>query len=320
MANGVVAGFAAFLMAAAVLTVVVVVFRRRTTQPELPAKVAQIRPVAERAQALPLRPMPAAEGREAPPPVLMKTVSSNNASDAEMKAPRLSTAPMPVPILDIQGVLATQGDRNERILAGISENIRKSLEKRPVPQNSPLQFSESNPRNTEYVRVKKEIITPHGQIRFSILKDWMSTNMLAIFRRASLDWKTPDDLVAFLPAYLKPEAEIINGEVLVIGTPGHNEKLAVPLRNLGAASSLRDCFDFVTDIRKGSNTPAVLLTSDAGLEVVSKGVITQALFMNAIEQGHGEVTLFLERSTQGLQKSYHEALQRMESTVAADAI
>jgi hypothetical protein len=249
----------------------------------------------------------------------MKTVTSNTASDAEMKAPALSTASKPVPVLDIQGVLATQGDRNERILAGISENIRKSLEKRPVPQNSPLQFSESNPRNTEYVRVKKEIITPHGQIRFSILKDWMSTNMLAIFRRASLDWKSPDDLVAFLPAYLKPEAEIINREVLVIGTSGHSEKLAVPLRSLGAASALRDCFDFVTDVR-GPNTPAVLLTSDSGIEVVSKGVITQALFMNAIEQGQGEVTFLLERSTQGLQKSYTDALRRIESTVAADAM
>src|SRR5262249_18638352 len=160
---------------------------RRTTQPELPANVVQIRPVAERVQTLP--PIAAADGMEAPPPVVMKPVSSNTASDPEMKAPVVSTASKPVPVLDIQGVLATQGDRNERILAGISENIRKNLEKRPVPQNSPLQFSESNPRNTEYVRVKKEIITPHGQIRFSILKDWMSTNMLAIFRRAALDWK-----------------------------------------------------------------------------------------------------------------------------------
>src|SRR5262249_51983418 len=152
---------------------------------------------------------------------VMKTMSSDKAADAEMKTSVVATAPTSLPVLDIQGVLATPGDRNERILAGISENIRKSLEKRPVPQNSPLQFSESTPRNTEYVRVKKEIITPHGQIRFSILKDWMSTNMLAIFRRASLDWRTPDDLVAFLPAYLKPEAGIINNEVLVIGTPGH---------------------------------------------------------------------------------------------------
>ena len=41
--------------------------------------------------------------------------------------------------------------------------------------------------------------------------------------------------------------------------------------------------------------------------------------MNALEQGHGEVTLLLERSTQGLQKSYGDALRRMESAVAADA-
>jgi len=292
-------------------------FKRRTTQPELPAETGQIRPVAERSQTMSAKPVPVAEGRDVPT-LEMNTVSSSTVSDTAERTPS-TTVPKPVPVLDMQGVLANQEDRNERILAGISENIRKSLEKRPVPQNSPMQYSESTPRNTEYVRVKKEIITPHGQIRFSILKDWMSTNMLAIFRRASLDWKTPDDLVAFLPAYLKPEAEVINGEVLVIGTPGHNEKLAVPIRTLGAGSGLRDCFDFVTDMRKSPNIPAVLLTSDSGIEVVSRGVITQALFMSALEQGHGEVTLLLERSTQGLQKSYSEALRRMESTVAADA-
>src|SRR5215813_3154549 len=69
MANGVVVEFAVFLMAAVVLTFVVVMFRRRTTPPELPAKVAQIGPVAERSQTMPPRPVPAAEASEAPPPV-----------------------------------------------------------------------------------------------------------------------------------------------------------------------------------------------------------------------------------------------------------
>src|SRR5262249_49263559 len=253
---------------------------------------------------MPPRPIPAAEGMDAPPPVVLKTVNSHSVIDAESKTPAVSTAPKPVPVLDMQGMLATQGDRNEPSLAGISENIRKSMEKRPVPQNSPLQFPESNPRNTEYVRVKKEIITPHGQIRFSILKDWMSTNMLAVFRRASLDWKTPEDLIAFLPAYLEPEAEILNNEVLLIGTPGHNEKLAVPIRALDAASRLGDCFDFITDTRMSSNAPAVLLPSESDFEVVSKGVIPKTVFANA-EPGQTEV----------LQKRYSAALRQMNPTM-----
>ena len=296
MANGIVVEFAAFLMAAVVVTFVVVMYWRRTSQPEFPVN-APVRPLSGRSKIGEAKNIPAAPSTEVPPPLVVKTVNSNTASETAMRSSASAEASRPPAILDMRG-LATQGDRNERILAGISENIRKSLEKRPVPQNSPIQYSESNPRITEYVRVKKEIITPHGQIRFSILKDWMSTNMLAIFRRASLDWKTPDDLIALVPVYLKPEAEIVNGEVLLIGTPGHNEKLAVPIRTLDAASGLRNCFDFITDVRKVASAPAVLLTSEEGLEVVCKGVIAQPLFMNAIEQGHTEGKLLLESVAQ----------------------
>src|SRR5262249_24449422 len=157
--------------------------------------------------------------------------------------------------------------------------------------------------------------TPHGHIRFSILKDWMSTNMLAVLRRASLEWKTPDDLIAFLPAYLETEAEVLNNQILLIGTPGHNEKLAVPIRSLDAASGLRDCFDFFTDARAATNTPAVLLPVEAGFEVVSRGVITQAVFTSAIEQRRGDVKLLGEKSPEALQKSYSAALRRIESSV-----
>jgi hypothetical protein len=242
----------------------------------------------------------------------METAGPGALLNSVVSAPSSPAPPKPVAI-DVQAAVATQEDRNERILAGISENIRKSLQSRPVAQHSPIPYAEAKPRNTEYVRVKKEIITPHGQIRFSILKDWMSINMLAVFRRASLDWKTPDDLIAFLPAYLEPEAEILNNQVLLIGTPGHNEKLAVPIRSLDAASPLRDCFDFVGDVRTATNIPAVLLPFDTDFEVVSRGVITQTVFSNAVEQDHTEVTLL--RSTEALQKNYTAALRRMESTV-----
>jgi hypothetical protein len=144
--------------------------------------------------------------------------------------------------------------------------------------------------------------------------------MLAVFRRASLDWKTPDDLIAFLPSYLEPDVEVLDGQVLLIGTPGHNEKLAVPIRSLDAASSLRDCFEFVTDVRTAANTPAVLLRSHADFEVVSRGVITNAAFMNGGEQDHTEVKRLLERSPEALQKSYTAALRGMESTIVAERV
>jgi hypothetical protein len=178
--------------------------------------------------------------------------------------------------------LAAREDRNQRILADISSNIRKSMIK-PVAPYSPLQYPEAT-RETEYVRVKKQIITPHGQVRFSILKDSISTNMPALFRRASQEWKTANDLIGFLPAYLEPEAEILEGQVLVVGTPGHPEKVAVPIRSVDANSSLRNCFEFVADARAAADTPAVLIAStDNELEVVSRGVITQPVFVNRAE-------------------------------------
>jgi hypothetical protein len=259
-------------------------------------------------------------------PAVSLAASSPRSAEPELQAARpvapssnavvaSATASSSAPVkagIDLQGLVLSREDRNERILAGISENIRKSLQMRPVPQNSPIPYTDLKPRNTEYVRVKKEIITPHGQVRFSILKDWLSTNMLAVFRRASMDWKTPDDLIALVPAYLEPEAEVLNGQVLLIGTPGHNEKLAVPIRSLDDDSSLRDCFDLVTDAAAAGNTPAVLLPSETEFEVVSRGVITQTAFMTAVEQGQTTaVKLLADR--------YNAALRGMESQVVADA-
>jgi hypothetical protein len=226
-----------------------------------------------------------------------------------------------VPVrIDIETALAPPEDRREQILATISENIRKSLPMRQPAQSSPIRYTETKTRTTEYIRVKKDIITPHDQIRFSILKDWLSTNMLAIFRRASYDWKTPEDLIALLPEYLAADAEILNGQVLLVGTQGHNERLAVPIRMLDATSNLGECFDFVTDVRIVTNTPAVLRTSDTEFEVVSRGVITRSLFTNAIEQGQErDMKLLMEKSAAELHKNYTAALSQMESAVAADA-
>jgi len=106
---------------------------------------------------------------------------------------------------------------------------------------------------------------------------------------------------------------------LVIGTPGHNEKLAVPIRSLDTASGLCQCFDFITDVRK-ANTPAVLLISDADFKVVSRGVIAQSSFMNAVEQGQTAVKRFGERSAGQPQKSNSDALRRMESTMVPEAL
>jgi hypothetical protein len=220
----------------------------------------------------------------------METASLNNAANT-------SSSEVAKTSVDFQAQATPEGN-NQRILAGISENIRRSVIK-PVPTYSTNSQPEAQ-RDPEYVRVKKRIITPHGQVRFSILKDSISVNMLAIFRRAFLDWKTPYDLIAFLPPYLEPEAEIFNDQMLLIGTAGHNEKLAIPIRSFNLDSNVLDCFDFITDDRTATNTPAVLVVSDNEFEIVSKGVITQPVFLKP-ERDQTEVNFLVERYPQALQ-------------------
>jgi hypothetical protein len=302
MANAASVQFALILGAAVILTAVLVLFMRKkaTAEPsgDANATVPIARPVVEKPQSV--RPKPAAVPRTEPDtagqparPVVVETAVTLATARGGSPTP-VAQAPLPPTVIEVHAVSRSRESRNERILAGISENIRKSLSARPVAEHS-VPAPETKTRSNEYVRVKREIITPHGNIRFSILKDWMTINMLAVLRRASLEWKTPDDLIGFLPAYLEPEADVLNNEVLVIGTPGHNERLAVPLRRLDAPSELRDCFDFVDDVRTATNTPAVLMFFDDDFEIVSKGVITQSAFTAAREQiQHTDIKLLVD--------------------------
>src|SRR4051812_30457872 len=109
MANGMVVEFAAFLMAAVVVTFVVVMFRRRTSQPEFPVNAAPVRPLSERSQLIEAKSVPAASRREVPPPLVVKTVRSDAAPDNPVRASASSEAPKLPAVVEMPGVLATQG-------------------------------------------------------------------------------------------------------------------------------------------------------------------------------------------------------------------
>ena len=337
MANGMGVQFVVFLVPAAIIVyLLVMLMRTRKAKPAASAAVA-VPPAVEKPESVePVRveqqtqlaqpepvqtvppPLTAAAGRQSADASLETASASVKSNEVSVTAVAAPSAVVPARI-DIQGLAAASEDRRDQILATISQNIRKSLPARQPIQSSPIRYSETKTRTTEYVRVKTEIITPHDQIRFSILKDTVSTNMLAIFRRASFDWQTPDDLIALLPAYLAAEAEILNGRVLLIGTRGISEKLAVPIRALDAESGLRDCFEFNTDVRTVTNIPAVLRTSDTEFELVSKGVITRALFSDAIEQGEAlEMKLLVDGPSEDPQKNCTDALRPTDSAVVAD--
>ena len=303
MANGIILQVAVISIFAAILICLLFVYlRQRTsrmashtvTKPTAVKAVQQV----ERTTSTPSKSVPTAVSMKAvevepvPAPSLeLKTADISNAPD-------VSPAPEAAKPSEEFSTQTTPEGSNRRILAGISENLRKSAIK-PVPTYSTMSQPETQ-RDPEYVRVKKRIITPHGQVRFSILKDSISVNMLAVFRRAFLDWKTPYDLIAFLPPYLEPEAEIFHDQLLLIGTAGHHEKLAIPIRSFNLDSNVLDCFDFINNDRTATNTPAVLVISDDEIEIVSRGVITQPVFLKP-ERDQSEVTFLVERYPQALQ-------------------
>jgi hypothetical protein len=287
MANEVIAVIS--VLAAVSICVLIVYMRhkaRRDPSHDVPHARMVHQPV-QTAQSRPVNSVPIA----APQPLEMETASTIN--DANVSLPPDDAKES----VAFQAQATPEGS-NQRILAGISENLRRSVIK-PVPTYSTVSQPEAQ-RDPEYVRVKKRIITPHGQVRFSILKDSISVNMLAVFRRAFLDWKTPYDLVAFLPAYLEVEAEIFHDQLLLIGTAGHHEKLAIPIRSFNLDSNVLDCFDFITDDRTATNTPAVLAICDDEIEIVCRGVITQPVFLKP-ERDPSDVKFLVERYPQALQ-------------------
>lgn len=303
MANGIVIQIAVVSILAAISMCLLFVYFHRRSGREASRPAAQTKAVkavqqVER-QASPLSkptaivvpPKPIEAEQPTAPLLAMETVSTSSA------AAILPSEEAARPTEEFPAQTAPEGS-NRRILAGISENIRRSAIK-PVPTYSAIPQTETQ-RDPEYVRVKKRIITPHGQVRFSILKDSISVNMLAVFRRAFLDWKTPHDLIAFLPPYLEPEAEIFHDQLLLVGTSGHHEKLAIPIRSFNLDSNVLDCFDFITNDRTATNTPAVLVISDDEIEIVSRGVITQPVFLKP-ERDQSEVTFLVERYPQALQ-------------------
>ena len=294
MANGFIVQIAVILALAAISIGLLFVYKRQRVRREpsrnaIPTRLAvKAVPQVPVSESRPVKSVPIAAPQK---PLETETASTSS-------EPTISSSPdVAKPSLAFESPVTPEGS-NQRILAGISENIRRSVIK-PVPTYSTVSQPETQ-RDPEYVRVKKRIITPHGQVRFSILKDSISVNMLAVFRRAFLDWKTPYDLIAFLPPYLEPEAEIFHDQLLLIGTAGHHEKLAIPIRSFNLDSNVLDCFDFITDDRTATNTPAVLVVSDDEIEIVSRGVITQPVFVKP-ERDPSEVKFLVERYPQALQ-------------------
>ena len=162
----------------------------------------------------------------------------------------------------------TQEERIVRILESISDNLLAL----PLPQQA---APETKPDTREYSRLRKEVLSQDPELRFSVLKEWISINVLAILHRAGRAWNTAGDLIATIPQFLEAEAEILGECVLLIGTRGHPERLAVPLRDLDSSSDFSQWFDPGSNEQTSSGLPAVLMRSNGHFKLISKGINSQ---------------------------------------------
>jgi hypothetical protein len=120
--------------------------------------------------------------------------------------------------------------------------------------------------------MRRDVLASDAQLRFDLLKEWVSVNSLGILRRASTAWQSPQELIAALPETLQAEAEVLDDAVLLVGTRGRPERLALPLKHLDATSRFAEWFELSSNgSGQHAERPAVLIRKDHGLESLQKG-------------------------------------------------
>ena len=148
---------------------------------------------------------------------------------------------------------------------GISNDLQSLAELRTRP-------AERSSGNAEYVRLGKDILEHDPRLRFTLMRDWVVLNSLAISRRAGRGWKAPKDLIAGVPDYLQAAAEVIEDRVLLVSTHGHAEILAIPIKDLDSTCQFAPWFKFDGhETIAGSEMPAVLARSNGIFELIQKG-------------------------------------------------
>ena len=156
-----------------------------------------------------------------------------------------------------------QEERLAKTLENISDSLRFQGDQPAVRQHRV---------DIDHSQLRREVLRQGPEVRFSVLKQWIAVNALAILHRAARGWSTANDLIANIPAYLEPEAEILNDSVLLIGAHNHPERLAIPLKTLDPSSEFVDWFDPASEGQTRSPIPAVLVLSSGHFTLVSKGI------------------------------------------------
>jgi hypothetical protein len=136
---------------------------------------------------------------------------------------------------DLRNHLDFQEERLVMAIKDISERMQvppppQSAAAESIPTTTP--FADGN-ASAQQIRFRKEVIeetiSQEPEVRFAALKQWISTNSLAIVYRASHGSAKTTDLIATVPSYLEPQAEIEPGGILLVSTRGYPEKIAIRL-------------------------------------------------------------------------------------------
>jgi hypothetical protein len=135
---------------------------------------------------------------------------------------------------DLRNHLDFQEERLVKVVEDVSECLHllpqtQSAAAEPIASTPPANGTASGPQIGFRKEVIREVISQEPKVRFAVLKDWISTNALAIVYRASHGSATITDLIATVPAYLEARAEIAPGGILLISTRGYPEKISIQL-------------------------------------------------------------------------------------------
>jgi len=179
---------------------------------------------------------------------------------------RAATERQTTAVENIRDHIDSQEERLTKLLESISETLRAI----PQPQQ-PQSPQAVRHQIGDHSRFRREVLSQDPELRFSVLKEWMCVNALAIQHRASRHWNSARDLIANIPPYLEPLAEVLNDSVLLVGTRGHSEVLAVLLRPLDSSSEFSQWFNPASNGKTPHHIPAVLARSDGQFKLLAKG-------------------------------------------------
>jgi hypothetical protein len=135
-------------------------------------------------------------------------------------------------IEELRDQLDLQEERLLKVIGQISQMAETMPHERPIKVQAPPpgENGKANPIGmADSVRLRREIVSRDPALRFSVLREWVATNKLAILHRASRGLITPAELLASIPRYFEALGEITADRTLLIRTRGYPEILAIPL-------------------------------------------------------------------------------------------